>query len=667
MSIMFDQGKAGIESMIQQSLLGGAEGLNGEKADVDLVEKEFKRREEERRPLELQWQLNIAFVEGNQYMDINAAGMELVEIPEMYPWQEREVFNHIAPIIETREAKLSRMRTILKVRPGTGEQADLRASKIGSQLLHNIYNDEGIRDLQNEAVSWMERFGSVLFKNTWNPDKGQIVANEMGLDEMGNEIGQSGIREGDIDVALVPCQEIYPDSIYHQDVENCKSIIHARAYHIDEIEEIWGVRVQPEKTVAMQMQRTMTSVGGLGYGSGEFKYSNKELENHALVKEYYERPSKKYPEGRLIIVAGKQLLHSGPLEFPVEEDGNVGIPFVKVDCITRPGVFFGKTIVERCIPIQRRYNALRNRKAEHLNRVGIGQWLVERDAVDMDIFEAQAGAPGAVLEYQKGYNPPRPVDQPSLPNDFAIEANELMTEFSMMSGVSEMSRMSQAPPGVKSGVALSIAVEQDDTRLASTAQNLESFLVANGKQWLRLYRHYVQGPRLLRRVNKNNVVEILDWQASDLRSDDVVLDTFSALAESPAQRRQMIFDLLNTPLFMDPDTGQIDRDMRMKIFEMMEFGNWESADDMDDLHKAKAERENRLMKMGQVPQAAQYDQHVIHINNHNKERLGTEFEELISQNPMLNEVFQAHVDQHINFIMMTEMEQEPMSEEEPAV
>ena len=138
MSIMFDHENA--ESLIQQSLLGGNNGLSGEKADVDLVEKEFKRREEERRPLELQWQLNIAFVEGNQYMDINAAGMELVEIPEMYPWQEREVFNHIAPIIETREAKLSRMRTILKVRPGTGEQADLRASKIGSQLLHNIYN-----------------------------------------------------------------------------------------------------------------------------------------------------------------------------------------------------------------------------------------------------------------------------------------------------------------------------------------------------------------------------------------------------------------------------------------------------------------------------------------------------------------------------------------------
>ena len=53
-----------------------------EESLVDLVDKEFKRREEERRPFELQWQLNIAFVEGNQYCDINPATMAIEEIPK---------------------------------------------------------------------------------------------------------------------------------------------------------------------------------------------------------------------------------------------------------------------------------------------------------------------------------------------------------------------------------------------------------------------------------------------------------------------------------------------------------------------------------------------------------------------------------------------------------
>ena len=52
---------------------------------VDFVEKEFKRREDERRSLELQWRLNVAFVEGNQYLEINSAGGDLGNVPEMYP------------------------------------------------------------------------------------------------------------------------------------------------------------------------------------------------------------------------------------------------------------------------------------------------------------------------------------------------------------------------------------------------------------------------------------------------------------------------------------------------------------------------------------------------------------------------------------------------------
>lgn len=57
---------------------------------VGLVEKEFKRRQDERQPFELQWRLNLAFQDGNQYLDINTASMALEEMPVLYDWQERE-------------------------------------------------------------------------------------------------------------------------------------------------------------------------------------------------------------------------------------------------------------------------------------------------------------------------------------------------------------------------------------------------------------------------------------------------------------------------------------------------------------------------------------------------------------------------------------------------
>ncbi|MCL6557456.1 MAG: hypothetical protein K6U74_01400 [Firmicutes bacterium] len=616
---------------------------------VGFVEDEFRRREQERRPFELQWRLNIAFIEGNQYVSINPAAQNLEEDPKLYWWQEREVFNHIAPITETRIAKLSRMRPILKLRPGTNAQEDIRSAKVGTQLLKNTYHDNGVQNLMAEGYAWMEACGSVFMKHVWDRNKGPVVVQVEVPDEETGEVQTIDLREGDLDPLIVPPQEIYPDSCYRQNVKQLRSIIHARAYHIDEIEEAWGIRVAPEDTMAMQLQRSMIGTGGLGYGMGGFYFVTTRLKNHAIVKEFWEIPTKRFPMGRLFIVASKKLLYRGELPYPVGEDNKLALPFTKADCIKRPGCFFGRSIVERLIPVQRRYNALRNRKAEYLNRCAIGQWVVEEGAMDPEKLEAEAGAPGAVHIYSKGFRPPQMADNPELPAAFQTEENTLLQEMSMISGVSEISRQSNAPPGVKSGVALSIALEQDDTRLTTTASNIEQFLVESGKMWLRMYKAFVKGPRTLRMIGKNNVVELLDWDASDVRSDDVVVEAFSALAESPAQRRQMVFDLLESRIF-DENSG-ISKDTRAKLLEMIELGNWEAFDDTDELHVAKAERENRAMAAGGNANAVSYDDHVLHVKHHNNFRLTTDYEEMLTKNPLLETVFQQHVNMHLDFML----------------
>ena len=78
------------------------------KTDAKLVEEviaDYKKRREERRSLESQWQLNINFMMGNQYSYISNNG-GIREDEKQYFWQEKEVFNHIAPIVETRISKI---------------------------------------------------------------------------------------------------------------------------------------------------------------------------------------------------------------------------------------------------------------------------------------------------------------------------------------------------------------------------------------------------------------------------------------------------------------------------------------------------------------------------------------------------------------------------------
>lgn len=627
---------------------------------VTFVENEFKRRQNERRPFELQWRMNIAFLEGNQFVDINPIALDLQEIPQLYEWQEREAFNQIAPAIELRIAKLNRMRPILKTRPGTNAQEDVRAAKVGTALLKNIYYDQGITNMLTEFMTWMESCGSVFSKNVWDPTKGPLVgyatdqeiadAEQFTADIQALE-GMEEIREGDLDVLVVPPQEIFPDSSYRQNVPNCRSIIHARSYHIDDIYDIWGIKVSPEPTTVLQLQRSMVGTGGLGYGLGGFQFNSTTLKDSALVKEYWEAPSRKHKNGRLLTVIRGQLVNSGELPYPVGEDNKPAIPICKCDCIERAGVFWGKSVIERLIPVQRRYNAIRNRKAEYMNRVVIGGYWVQENSVDIDIMEREVGGPGFIGEYKPGSSPPLPIQPGQWPSAFDNDETACLNEINALSGVSDLSKLSKAPPGVKSGIALNVAAEQDDTRLSTTAGNIEIFLAENGKQWLRMYKHFATGIRTLREIGENNIIEIIDWTGADIKSDDVIVEPVSMQLESPAQRRQFVFDLLSAGLFIDPDTGRITKEMRSKIFEMIQLGNWESGDGDAQLHTSKAERENLKLVEGQFSPPDVYDDHVLHIHRHNNFRLTTDYEELRAQNPLLDMIFQQHVMLHLAYIM----------------
>lgn len=645
------------------------------------VEDEYQQRRETRLPFELQWRLNAEFLNGNQYLDIEPSSLSIQEIPKISWHQEREVFNQIAPIHETRVAQLSRTSPILKVRPASQDDSDVGAAKISSSLLQAQWHEENMDVVWDDLCAWTELTGTAFIKSVWNKDKGQIVFTEnvpkQGKEETQLKNGDTPqveqmletdyeiqeVREGDIDTCVVSPYEIFPDNNYASSITALNSLIHARAYHIKDIDEIWGVKVEPEKVDVMSQQQMQSGLGGVGYSVGGFRGKSMQMQNHAIVKEYYERPSKKYAEGRFIVVANNKTLHVGPLPYKIGNSDERDFPFSISRSIKQPGFFWGKSCIERLIPLQRRYNALRNRKAEYLNRVVIGQWYEPEGSLSDD--SELNDEPGNVIRYRPtAGQKPEPVVQPGLPQEFESEVQTLLNEFTAISGVSELSRYSQAPPGVKSGVALSIANEQDNTRISNTASNLAQCIKLMGQQWLRLYKQFAQEPRVLRTAGRERDVEVIHWTASLLRSDDVIIENSSALAETPAQRRQMVFDMLQSGLFVKEEISNISESSKRKIFEMLEYGNWEEAMmEMSRLQESKAKRENMKMKQGEAVPINDYDDDTLHIEMHNRLRMSADYEDLIKSpgGEVLNEMMMAHIYAHNERIQMQQqmaMEQE---------
>ena len=95
-------------------------------------------------------------------------------------------------------------------------------------------------------------------------------------------------------------------------------------------------------------------------------------------------------------------------------------------------MFFGQSMVERAIPLQRAYNAVKNRKHELINRLCGGVLAVEDGSVDTEELEAEGLRPGSVVVYRRGSSPPSMLEQGGVPSALSAEELRLEEEFNVI-------------------------------------------------------------------------------------------------------------------------------------------------------------------------------------------------------------------------------------------
>lgn len=621
----------------------------------------------ERAYQELQWRLNMNFRDGYQYTEINTVSMRIEESTRFSSSQEMEVINMIAPVMETRQSKLKKLNLSPKTRPASNDSEDISRAKVSNKVLEGVTQDKSLSRLQNVANAWAETTGTAFWCHSWNPNKGRIVGiiKETGPD--GEEI-ETPVYEGDYDVEVASPFEFFPDSLWNNDVDQCRAILRVRAVGSDDIMMLYGKSVDGKEVSVFSLSGASYNNGGAFQKNGSAILSTRKKKNSVQLMEYWEMPSYLYPEGRLIICTDDALFHAGDLPYKIGPNNTKALPFRAQKCIEVEGQFFGRSIVERMIPAQRRYNAIKNRKAEHLARCTIGNLIYEEGSIDETLFTATGLAPGDMVPVSRGTTfEPKFMSPPVLSPQFSEEEASYERLFNVLSGVSEVSRDSTAPTGISSGTALQILQEQDDTRLSLTGENIRLCVLENARIALRMYKQYATGQRISKTVGRSSKYDVIEWTGSDLNSDDIYIEANTLLSETLAQRRQMVFDLLNNGLFSDPDTGNLTKEGRAKVFEMIELGDWENFDDGDiaSLHFQKAQRENRKILQGEPVQVAEIDDDILHLSQHNSYRLGAEYEELLEKDPEKAAAFDAHAEEHINAMAQKAQQQMPLNPQMP--
>lgn len=575
---------------------------------IDTLVKEtlddFENRVRERKSFDSQWQLNMNFYMGNQYCDIGYGGF-VREVDKQFFWQEREVFNHIAPLIDIRLSKLSKVKPKMQIVPATDDEQDIYTAKVGKKILDSVSNRMNLSEKINQATKWSEICGTSFYKISWNSNLGQVVA----LEDDGSKI-----KTGEVEISVCSPFEIYPDSSTHESLQECQSIIHARAYTIEQIKQMYGVDVEGKDINVYSLDGVTSSLGGLGYGGYSSSLIETVRKNSAIVLEKYVRPNAEYPDGRLIIIAGDTLVYDGQMPYVNGVDGKREFPFIRQICSSQLGSFWGVSMINRLIPIQRAYNAVKNRKQEYLNRLTMGVLAVEDGSVDIDNLEEEGLAPGKILVYRQGSNAPQFLDGEQLPTDFEKEEDKLLDEFSTLSGTSVLGNMENLSSSL-SGVTLELIIDENETRLVFTTDSIKEAIKSIAKHILRLYRQFATFPRIEKIVGTNGELNTFYFKGSDISSDDVQFDTDNESNDTLSQRRQMIFTLLDKGLLADED-GKISKSMKSKIMENLGFGIWDSSVDLSDLHIKNADSENAKMASGDMVEVKEIDDHSLHINQH---------------------------------------------------
>lgn len=608
---------------------------------IQKIHEELERRRTERNALEQQWRLNANFLVGNQYCDFNVYSHEIEQLEPVYDWLERETFNQIAPLIETRIANLKKINYRMKVNPRTNELEDYAKAETSSTLLQYLQTSTDFDTKKNTAIWWNEVCGNCFWLSWWDANKGDKYAADVKIITDANGVMQKteqAFYTGDLDYGLLTPYELFPESVFKQGIEAQRSIILEQVKTVDEIYDLYDIRVKGSTVNTFELTPVISG-GGFGYENATMTLGTRSVDDAERVITYFEKPTKHRPNGLMVILIGDEhIVYYGDL--PYER-----IPIVQMICREVPGQFYGKSVIEDLIPRQRAYNGCLNRIHEYIKHIAINGYVAEEGSIDIEEFEQEGAAPGAILVYRKGTNPPVPIPIGVLPGEMMQERYNLKSDMEYVAGTSQLMVNGAVPAGVTSGTALENLINIDNTRLSLTGDYIRNSIKQLAVQWLEIYKRHAAARRILNFVGKNNIGSAIVWNNEDINSYDVEYLTENELLQSEDVQKENFMNAFQMGLFTSSD-GTIPERVKIRMLECMKVGNYSEIMNLNMLQVQAAQRENVFFENGIIPQVTEFDNHSVHIEEHLRYMYQMDFQLLKFKKPDLAQAFEDHVRNH---------------------
>lgn len=597
-------------------------------------EERFAACQQARTLYEKQWYTNLAMYFGRHWTTwtpkiIGDSQVYVLREPASSRWRVRSVTNKIKPTIRNELTKLTKEEPQFYVVPSSTEEKDIAAARAGEAIADFLLHNNDFNRVRSLATFWTLICGTSFLKTWYDPDK-------MELDQQPGKITFDAVTPFHLYVPYL--QEVF--------LEDQPYLFHARAMDPELVSDKYGKDVDADTEVSGgQLDQRLSSALGIKTDK------NKQIKQ-VYIKEVWVKPCKDFPGGAMFVMGNKKLLYiyEGLQSAPV--GGNLPVvgelvsdypyehncyPFQKIDHIPT-GRFYGQSVIEDLIPLQKEYNRTRSQMIEAKNRTSKPQFVVTKGSVNPNKITSE---PGLIIEVNPGFDPPRPLENPELPAYVPNELSVISTDWDHISGQYEVTQ-GRTPPGVEAASAIAYLQEENDTRLFHTVQSVEAAVQESGRQALALAHQFWDEPRTIRVASANNIYETMQFKGSDLGGLlDLRVETGSMAPKSRAAKQAFITDLMKNG-FIPPQMG-------LKYLQMSETNRLHQELQLD---ARQAQRENYRMSQGMVNNRNPWDNDIAHKIEHESFMKTQEFEMLPEE---IKAMFLMHLDQH-NQQMAMEMQ-----------
>lgn len=521
--------------------------------------------------------------EGKQFYEWKDGRLRLVDLKIR---KKTIVINLMKPLKEAIEGKLNFMHQLAGV-PNSGEAQDVAASRIATKLIsHNDYEND-VEALFADMSDDLVNTGNGWATYQWIDDSGHF--GYMPILPAGVTVKDGKIVGAKVKVEHKKAEgEVigYSPSVYNIRPDTAATtrrgmrwLIEIKEVPVSDILDAFS-NVTKEEVLGAIEGKSVTSDKFVGVSIRKQDRQDQEgirdIDATALVAYYWERTTKRFPKGRLILSLGDKLLTAGSNPCFGE------IPYWHFGFKKCGNSLWHTGPLLHVQPVQRAFNRMISIISEHIEgwkpKLAMSSSsLIKEGAYTSDSLE--------IVELHEGVEKPFAINVPELSAAVTAFRDFLQSAFNIVANVHEVS-YSQLPKYASRAPAslFSMMLEQEAVKMTPMMKRFNRDIKEMGSFRLRLMEHYYDTNRLIKVVGEGEETAIEYFKGAQLEGNyDVKLVFGVSLHQSKVIQQRLLLELKEAG-------APFDWNRIIKLLGMGDVGE-ELREDVAD--EARAERENQ--------------------------------------------------------------------------